>query len=121
MSHPRTCFGAAVAALVAEGAVKKRLRRAFENHLADIEDTELPTSVRESFTELNKALHTVGPIGRQNCLSATVQKMSSAEASRYAELIVAIYIDLIAAGDRVEPLKVVESDDSQPLMRAQTQ
>ena len=121
MSHPKACFEAAVSALVAEGAVKRRLRRAFEEHLLEVEDADLPISVRENFCRLNKALHTVGPIGRQSCLRATVQKMSSAEASRYAELIVDIYIDLIAAGDRAEPLKVVESANSdQPYMTAQS-
>ena len=120
MSYPKACFGAAVAALVAEGAVKQRLRSAFENHLAELEDTDLPTSVRASFGRLNEALHAVGPMGRQTCLHATVQKMSSAEASGYAELIVSIYTDLIAAGDRAEPLKVVETSSSQHLISAQS-
>lgn len=121
MSHPKSRFEAAVAELVAEGAIKQRLRRAYEGYLEDLEDADLPTSVRESFCRLNKALHKVSPMGQQSCLRATVQKMSSAEASRYAGLIVDIYIDLIASGARAEPLKVVESTNAhQAYMTAQS-
>lgn len=114
MSHPRANFEAAIAALVADGAVKSRLRRAFEDHLEELEDADLPSCVRDSFSELHQALHRIGPIGQQNCLRATVQKMSSAEAAKYAHQIVGIYIDLIAASDRAEPLKVVEKSGNSP-------
>lgn len=113
MLHPRTCFEAAVTILVADGPVKKRLSLAYESHLAELNDTDLPRGIRDSFCRLSGLLHRVGPIGPQSSVKATIQKMSETEAAHCAQLILNIYVELIANAERIEPLKVVESAPEQ--------
>ncbi len=94
--------------LVGEGPVKERLRIAFENHLQDLDESELPPGVREDYDRLHKALQKVKPIGPQNRIRATVQKMSAAEAARYAVTIFSMHLALEGRKPRTEPLRVTE-------------
>jgi hypothetical protein len=112
MTHPRACFEAAVTELIADGTIKRRLKRAFENHLEGVQEADLPTELRDSFSQLNTALHRVKPMGEQSCIRSTVQKMSPAEATSHARTITRMYFELTVLGDRAEPLKVVESAPS---------
>jgi hypothetical protein len=108
MSQVKDAFKAAVGALIADGSVKVRLSHAFEEHLEPLAELELPAGIEEAYRELAGAMHRVRPIGRQSCIHATVQKMSSAEAVAYATAIVSLYCELVEQPERSGPLKVVE-------------
>lgn len=108
MTQVRAAFEAAVEVLVADGPIKTRLCRAFESHLEPLEGVELPASVTDAYRELQTALHRVGPVGRQTCVYATVQKMSSCEAASHAARILSIYTELLEQNERTGPLKIVE-------------
>ena len=108
MSQVKEAFRAAVGVLIADGPVKNRLSHAFEAHLEPLAELELPPGIDEPYRELAQALHRVRPIGRQSCIHATVQKMSSAEAVTHAATIVGLYCELIEQPERSGPLKVVE-------------
>jgi hypothetical protein len=111
MSHLIERFHAAVRALLGEGPVKQRLAKAYSDHLEDLQGLELPLTDNGTFAELHAALHRVAPVGKETCVKASVQKMSSSEAQGHAETIVRLYAELVAR--RGEPLKVVE-----PLVKA---
>jgi hypothetical protein len=114
MLHARARFESAVTDLVTEGSIKTRLHRAFETHLSELEDAELPAELRQPFNDLNSALRRFRPVGRQSQIGATVQKMSSTEAARHAESILRIYCALAVGQERAEPLKVVETPAAPP-------
>lgn len=108
MKHIKASFQAAVETLVGDGTVKQRLIKAFETHLSGLEEAELPAGVRDDYCGLHAVLHTARPIGPQSCLSATVRKMSSADAARHALTIYTIYLSLEGRKPRSEPLRVNE-------------
>jgi hypothetical protein len=103
-------FAAAVRTLVGEGPVKQRLSRAFAEHLEDLQDGELPPTLRREFEELHAALHRIAPAGNETRVRASVQKMSPQEAGGHAGTIVRLYVELLGDSERAEPLKVVSSD-----------
>ena len=100
-------FESAVSILVADGSAKDRLTRAYINHLDDLDVTEFPKTLRSEFSELHSALHAEAPIGRETCVRATIRKLSGQQAESHTRTILSIYVDLLAAGQRAEPLKVV--------------
>ena len=108
MTQVKEAFRAAVEVLVADGPLKMRLSRAFEAYLDPLVDLELPETIEEPYRELSAAMHRVKPFGRQSCIYAAVQKMSNAEASDHAVMILSLYGDLLSQAERTGPLKVVE-------------
>lgn len=106
-------FYAAVTALVTYGDIKQRLISAFEEHLADIEEDELPVCVRADFVKLQKAITGVEPLNGEGPIKATVRKMSVYEAGRCAERILEIYAELARLGDELEEIvtPVVDVED----------
>lgn len=108
MKHIQVSFQAAVESLVGEGPVKARLGRAFENHLVGLDEAELPPGVRDEFARLHKALHQIKPVGPQSRVSATIQKMSTADAARHAVAIFSMHLSLEGRKPRTEPLRVTE-------------
>jgi hypothetical protein len=102
-------FEAALYALIGDGPIKQRLSRAYSEHLEDLEESELPASLRAVFKDLNTALHRVPPAGKETPVNASVQKMSFVEAGAHAGTIVQLYAELLRGGERAEPLKVVKS------------
>jgi hypothetical protein len=97
-------FEAAVQVLVSEGPVKIRLRRAYTEHLEDLQQVELPIESNVEFDELHSALHRVEPVGKVDYVEASVAKMSPAEAWWHAQTIVRLYTEVLAMerGARVE-------------------
>ena len=95
MTQARDSLRAAVEVLVADGHIKARLSLAYEAHLEPLTELELPSSIAESYRDLAVAMHRVAPVGRQTSVHATVQKMSSAEATSHAATILALYCDLL--------------------------
>jgi hypothetical protein len=108
MKQIQASLQAAVEALVGEGPVKLRLMRAFEQHLVDVDDRELPAAIREDYRRLHAALHAIKPAGSQNRIRATVQKMSAAEASGHALAIFSMHLAVEGRKARTEPLRVTE-------------
>lgn len=110
MSQLAESLEAAVRVLVGDGPVKQRLRRAYTEHLADLEHAELPQKLGEPFVRLQGAMHRVAPMGTTSCpVKASVQKMSAREAGRHAVAILELYEELLRMRQRAEPLKVVDS------------
>ena len=107
MTYLAKRFQAAVSALVAEGPVKDRLAAAYSEHLDDLESSELPRNLQAKFEDLDSALHSVTPIGKELCVKATVRKMSRLQAGVHARTIFTLYVELISRSDRAAPLKAV--------------
>lgn len=114
MSYLAERFQAAVTVLVGDGAIKERLAAAYVENLDDLEDTEFPANLRQTFADLEAALHTERPIGREPCVRATVRKMSSVQARTHAGTIVMLYAELVRHGQRAEPLRVVPTGQKKP-------
>lgn len=89
-------FESAVQALVADGPVKRRLRKAYTEYLEDLRQVDLPIAGNAEFSELHRALHNVVPVGKIDPVRASVQKMSPGEAWRHARTIVRLYREVLA-------------------------
>lgn len=106
-------FEAAVQALVADGPIKIRLRNAYTEYLEDLSQVDLPIAGNADFGELHSALHSVEPVGKIDCVKASVQKMSPAEAWWHAQTIVRLYTQVLSLdrGNRIEPeIELVTAD-----------
>jgi len=107
-------FSAAVEVLIGDGPVKQRLVNAYEQHLADVTDANLPPGLRREFGELQAALTRVAPVGHESRARANVQKMSPHEAVQHAATVVKLYVELMNGLERAEPLKVVAPSSRKP-------
>jgi hypothetical protein len=90
-------FESAIAVLLGDGPVKNRLATAYTTHLADLRQVELQVPGNDAWSELHAAMHSVVPAGRLSPVTASVQKMSPAEASGHARTILRLYSELLAA------------------------
>jgi hypothetical protein len=84
-------FYAALLVLAGHGHVKQRLIRAFEDHLAEIHEDELPIAMRQSFADLRHEMQRVAPLNGEGPICASVRKMSLQEASECAGRIVSLF------------------------------
>jgi hypothetical protein len=109
MNNVKSCFQAAVEVLVADGRVKDRLSRAFEEHLEALNEVELPAAIRAEYASLFAAMHRERPVGPQNSVRATVQKMSAYQAAQHAASIVEMFVQLASRSGRSDPLRVGDS------------
>mgnify|MGYP001377219683 CR=1 FL=1 len=82
---------AAVITLAGHGVLKDRLCAAFTDHLADLDEHELPEEVQGEFSELSKAMHGARALPGDSVVRASVRKFSSEQAQRFATLIVRLY------------------------------
>lgn len=114
MSHLAERFADAVRTLVGDGPIKQRLSRAYADYLEDLESSELPAGLRPEFSGLQEALSRIDPVGNETRVRANVQKMSPSEAGSHAGTIVKLYVELISQGERAEPLKVVNAQNTKP-------
>lgn len=117
MSYLSDRFRRAVKVLAGSGQVKQRLMVAYETHLEEIADDELPTSVRASFVSLQSMMHRVAPLNGEGPIRASVRKMSVADAQECAELIVSIFSVVAATRDdseRPSLVAVAKSSDDIP-------
>lgn len=113
MSYVAQRLEAAVLMLVAEGPVKQRLKSAYALHLEELEAADVPRRLGAPLARLHGAMHRVAPMGTTDSrVTASVQKMSPTEAGEHAAAIVRLYVELLRAGQRAEPLKVVESSSA---------
>jgi len=111
MSHHANRFFAAISVLVAHGPIKQRLIRAYEQHLDEIDDDELPLAVQESFVTLRRTMHCVSPANGEGPICASVRKMSKVQADECALSIIEMYGGVVQyVDDARAPLPLVADD-----------
>lgn len=112
MSNHVDRFYAAVSVIASHGNIKQRLVAAFEEHLAIIEDDELPVAVREKFADLKSLMTGVEPLNGEGHIRATVRKMSVAEADECSRRMLDLYTDLVNLADSVVETTINIGDQS---------
>ena len=105
-------FHAALLVLAGHGHVKQRLIKAYEDHLAEIHEDELPIAMKQSFADLRNEMQRVAPLNGEGPICASVRKMSLQEASECAGRIVSLYGEISRYGDDTQsPLPLGEEDE----------
>jgi hypothetical protein len=113
MSNVWENFFSATAMLASAGPIKQRLLEAYRQHLAVLDQEQLPKEIREEFSSLTTCMSAVRPMRGETALQATVRKMSDAEAGLKAGQIVNM-LGTIARSQhqqRVPKLRAVNSND----------
>ena len=120
MTYQDERFFAAVSVLAGHGHIKQRLIRAFEEHLADINDDELPVALQQSFADLKHQLYRVTPFKGEGPVCASVRKMSVGEAGECALAIVTLHREIMtglhAQSEKVVPLETEELSPVPPFL-----
>ena len=92
MSTTLDKFRGATLSLARSGAIKDRLTDAYRNHLALIDESELPLELVEEFRAVSYALNRERPLLRgEDTFRATVRKMSNKEADEVASSVVRLF------------------------------
>jgi hypothetical protein len=92
MSTTLEKFQGAALSLARSGSIKERLTAAYRNHLAFIEEGELPIELRDEFRSFSHALTRERPLFRgEDSVRATVRKMSNHEADEVASRVVRMF------------------------------
>ena len=99
MSYHVDHFFAAVSVLAGHGHIKQRLMKAYEDHLTEISEDELPVAAKQAFADLKHQMYRVTPLKGESPISASVRKMSVGEASECAASIVTVYGEIVRFGD----------------------
>lgn len=88
-------FQDATLSLARSGALKDRLNEAYQNHLARIDESELPKDLRDEFRSFSERLTREPALLRgEDSVKATIRKMSSSEAEAAATSIVRMFCAL---------------------------
>jgi len=87
-------FQKALTVLAGHGHIKQRLIRAYEDHLDDIDEDELPIAMKQAYADLRKSMLQVTPLNGESPVCASVRKMSPEDASECASHVVAIFGEL---------------------------
>ncbi len=87
-------FHAALTVLAGHGHIKQRLIKAYEEHLIDIHEDELPIAAQEAFADLRRSVHCVSPLNGESAVCASVRKMSPGDASECAAQVVSLFAEL---------------------------
>ena len=92
MSTTLDKFRGATLSLARSGPIKDRLTDAYRNHLALVEESELPLELVEEFRAVSYALNREQPLLRgEDAFRATVRKMSNKEADEVASSVVRLF------------------------------
>ena len=92
MSTTLEKFRGAALSLARSGSIKDRLTDAYRNHLAFVDESELPGELVEEFRAVSYALHRQRPLLRgEDAFRATVRKMSNLEADEVASSVVRLF------------------------------
>lgn len=113
-------FQGATLSLARNGALKDRLTTAYRNHLAQVDEAEIPKELRDDFRILTDAMTRERPLVRgDDAFRATIRKLSSDEAEEIATWVVKMFCALhrlpVANRDRsstsaqVVPLYIAEA------------
>jgi len=85
-------FRGAALSLARSGSIKDRLTEAYRNHLALVDESELPSDLIEDFRAVSHALNREQPLLRgEDTFRATVRKMSNTEADAVASSVVEMF------------------------------
>ncbi len=93
-------FYAALTVLAGHGHIKQRLIKAYEEHLDDIDEDELPIAMKQAFADFRQSMHQVSPLHGESAVCASVRKMSPQDASECAAHVVAFYGELSRLRDQ---------------------
>lgn len=92
MSTTLDKFRGAALSLARSGPIKDRLTEAYRNHLALIDESDLPLELVEEFRTVSYALNRERPLLRgEDTFRATVRKMSNKEADEVAASVVRLF------------------------------
>ena len=91
MTNHVECFHAALTVLAGHGHIKQRLIKAYEENLVDINEDEMPVSMKQLFADLRRQMRCVTPLNGEGAICASVRKMSFNEASECAASVVTIF------------------------------
>ena len=108
-------FYAATAVLANHGYIKQRLIKAYEEHLEDIDDEDLPVTMKQEFADLRHDMHCRVPSNGEGRICASVRKMSAQEAGRCAVAIVSLYRQMLRHGDTSKAPSPVDADERRPV------
>ena len=112
-------FHAALTVLAGHGHIKQRLIKAYEENLVEINEEELPIALQQSFADLRRQMHSVTPLNGEGPICASVRKMSFAEASDCAALVVTMFGEVSRLKDETEvdlPMMDVEETRVPPFL-----
>jgi hypothetical protein len=85
-------FRGAALSLARSGSIKDRLTDAYRNHLAFVDESDLPIELVEEFRAVSYALNRERPLLRgEDTFRATVRKMSKTEADEVASTVVRLF------------------------------
>ncbi len=105
-------FHAALTVLAGHGHVKQRLIKAWDEHIAEIHEDELPIALKQAFADLRHDMTRVSPLNGEGPICASVRKMSLDEASRCAAQIVTLFGEIARAREDVQvSLPLNDGDD----------
>lgn len=94
MTYPVDRFYTALAVLAGHGHIKQRLIKAYEDNLEEIDEDELPASMRQAFADLRESMYRVTPLKGESRVCASVRKMSPQDATECACRVVALFSEL---------------------------
>jgi hypothetical protein len=98
MSTTLDKFRGATLSLARSGSIKDRLTDAYRNHLAFVDESELPGELVEEFRAVSHALNRQLPLLRgEDAFRATVRKMSNTEADDVASCVVRLFGEISRA------------------------
>ena len=106
-------FHAALTVLAGHGHIKQRLIKAYEENLVAINEDELPITMKQSFADLRREMHSVTPLNGEGPICASVRKMSFDEASECAASVVTLYGQITRLQDDTQgSLSLNEADEA---------
>lgn len=88
-------FFAAVSVMAADGNIKQRLIKAYEENLQHVEESALPPPARKPFADLRRKMRCVAPLNGEGPIRATVRKMSIRDAALCGQLMLELLAVLI--------------------------
>jgi hypothetical protein len=105
----------AVLVLTSAGPIKQRLTDAYQTHLRNLDPEDLPRELRGPYSTLVTALQSGQRVGTLDAISASVRKMSEADAARHAQSIVHLFVALQdpSAANRPAVLRAVPNVDDE--------
>jgi hypothetical protein len=103
----------AVVVLAGGGPIKQRLADAYQAHLRELDPEELPRELRAAYLAVVAALQSAPRTGSLDVVSASVRKMSEADAAGHSQAVVRIFADLQEPTPQVRAgrLRAVPSED----------
>ena len=112
-------FDGAVRILVGAGPVKQRLIDAWRQHLAPLQEKDVPDGLRPRLQTLRAAMHAAHPTGGMSAPEVSVRKMSDKDAASHAVRVLEMYAQLCATYEfdatAAPRLRVVGGDDRHDL------